>query len=107
MPEMSRQTHLDVQRGGLHLEASWTRNRKSGFQQLPIALLERLEAFVRSGEAEQLYDRFYGIEATEIAYPRTPYSTSLPIQRVTLQSIWKPLASRRTHRVAIKQTFDR
>jgi len=72
MPEMSRQTHLDVQRGDLHLEASWTKNRQSGFQQLSIALLERLEAFVRSGEAEQLYNRFYGHRGDRDRLPANP-----------------------------------
>ena len=39
---------------------AWTKNRRSGFQPLPAALVERLGAFVRSGEAVRLYDRFYG-----------------------------------------------
>src|SRR5262245_36465391 len=37
--------HLDVEQGGLHLDAAWTKNRKPGFQPLPIALSERLYAF--------------------------------------------------------------
>ena len=45
-----------------------------------------------------------GIGATEIAYPRTPCSTCLPIQRVTSQSIWRRLASPRTPPVA-RSTF--
>ncbi len=64
--------HLDHRRGGLHLDAAWTKNRKSGFQQLPVALLERLEAFVRSGEAEQLHDRFYGHRGDRDRLPANP-----------------------------------
>ncbi len=34
--------HLDLDRGGLHLDESWTKNRKPGFQPLPSSLLEEL-----------------------------------------------------------------
>jgi len=37
--------HLDVQRCGLRLDAAWTKNRKPGFQPLPLSLTERLHAF--------------------------------------------------------------
>jgi len=33
---------LDVDNGGLRLDAAWTKNRKPGFQPLPTALVERL-----------------------------------------------------------------
>ena len=64
--------HLDQRRHGLHLEAAWTKNRKSGFQQLPTALVERLEAFVRSGEAVQMYDRFYEHRGDRDRIPSNP-----------------------------------
>ncbi len=64
--------HLDQRRHGLHLEAAWTKNRKSGFQQLPTALVERLEAFVRSGEAVRLYDRFYEHRGDRDRIPSNP-----------------------------------
>ena len=34
--------HLDHQRGGIELEAEWTKNRRAGFQPLPAGLMERL-----------------------------------------------------------------
>ena len=34
--------HLDMERGGLRLEAEWTKNRRPGFQPLPRYLLEKL-----------------------------------------------------------------
>ena len=39
--------HLDVARGGFHLEAAWTKNRKPGFQPLPRNVLHRVVAFIR------------------------------------------------------------
>jgi integrase len=33
--------HLDRHQGGLNLDATWTKNRKSGFQPLPLSLAER------------------------------------------------------------------
>ena len=33
--------HLDVDGGGLRLDAAWTKNRKPGFQPLPRSLMER------------------------------------------------------------------
>jgi len=47
--------HLDVERGGLHLDAAWTKNRKPGFQPLPRSLVDRLATFGASGEAMRLY----------------------------------------------------
>ena len=37
-----RSWHLDMERGGLRLEAEWTKNRRPGFQPLPRYLLEKL-----------------------------------------------------------------
>lgn len=34
--------HLDALRGGLHLDAAWTKGRRSGFQPLPAALVQEL-----------------------------------------------------------------
>ena len=44
--------HLDEDRGGVHLDAAWTKNRKPGFQPLPRSLVEQLQAFAGTGEAE-------------------------------------------------------
>ena len=33
--------HLDVEHGGLHLEARWTKNRKGEYLPLPQTLVER------------------------------------------------------------------
>jgi len=46
---------LDVRRGGLHLDAVWTENRKPGFQPLPRALVATLKAFADSGAAARLH----------------------------------------------------
>ncbi|MBN2130873.1 MAG: tyrosine-type recombinase/integrase [Sedimentisphaerales bacterium] len=35
--------HLDLARGGLYLEARWTKNRQAGFQPLPADLVARLQ----------------------------------------------------------------
>lgn len=64
--------HLDQERGGLYLDAAWTKNRKSVFQQLPVALVERLEAFAGSGEADRLYDRFYRHRGDRDRLPANP-----------------------------------
>jgi len=37
-----RVAHLDVERGGVHLDAAWTKNRKGGFQPLPQWLVGEL-----------------------------------------------------------------
>jgi len=39
--------HLDLTGGGLHLDASWTKNRRPGFQPLPSGLLKRLAESVQ------------------------------------------------------------
>ncbi len=58
--------HLDLEQGGLWLEAEWTKNRKSGFQPLPLGLLKKLEAFADSGLVPKLYQQFY----SNFAYPK-------------------------------------
>jgi len=62
--------HLDVQRCGLQLDASWTKNRKPGFQPLPLSLSERLHAF--SGQARAFYEKHYGEELATSALPEQP-----------------------------------
>jgi integrase len=49
--------HLDTERGGLVLDAEWTKNREPGFQPLPSALVERLKTYGESGRAAELYRR--------------------------------------------------
>jgi len=51
--------HLDTERSGLRLEATWTKNRQEGFQPLPHALVERLRAFAGAGEPDRLYEAAY------------------------------------------------
>ena len=51
---------LDTDAGGLHLDAAWTKNRRDGFQPLPVPLVESLAAFAEGGEARRLYAKHYG-----------------------------------------------
>lgn len=62
--------HLDVQRCGLHLDAAWTKNRKPGFQPLPLSLSERLDAF--AGQASAFYEKHYGKYLATSAIPEQP-----------------------------------
>jgi len=41
-----RVRHLDLENGGLRLDAAWTKNRKPGFQSVPRGLLEQVQAAV-------------------------------------------------------------
>lgn len=50
--------HLDTERGGLKLEAAWTKGRREGFQPLAGWLLKRLTAFMEAGGAAELYSQF-------------------------------------------------
>ena len=43
-----RGRHLDTGRGGLRLEAEWTKNRRAGFQPLPRYLVEKLAGAAHS-----------------------------------------------------------
>ena len=47
--------HISDVPPGLQLEASWTKNRKKGFQPLPSYLVERLMAYANSGEGLRQY----------------------------------------------------
>jgi integrase len=78
--------HLDVARGGLLLDAEWTKNRKPGFQPLPRDLVERLKECAATGWANIAYtDRFTrgGHEPTwnERALLYVPRSASLGLDR--------------------------
>jgi integrase len=64
--------HLDLDRYGFWLDAEWTKNRKSGFQPLPVSLVERLHAFVQSDEVKRLYARFYGRKDATLNVPDKP-----------------------------------
>ena len=56
---LDRAKHLDRDRGGLHLEAAWTKNRKPGFQPLPARLVAELDAFSHSGAPARLYAKAF------------------------------------------------
>jgi integrase len=64
--------HLDLERGGLHLDATWTKNRKPGFQPLPADLAQRLHAFAESGEPLRLYRKFYRRRDAQLKAPTDP-----------------------------------
>jgi len=51
--------HLDLLRGGVKLDAEWTKNRKDGFQPLPKKLIRELVEFTKSRQAMKLYGNFY------------------------------------------------
>ena len=42
-----RGAHLDTKRGGLKLEAEWTKNRRAGFQPLPVHLIAKLACAIQ------------------------------------------------------------
>ena len=58
--------HLDAKRGGLKLEARWTKNRKAGFQPLPKELIIKLQAWVKAGKAAALYAANQGMRARKM-----------------------------------------
>jgi site-specific recombinase XerD len=62
-----RAHHLDVERGGLKLEAAWTKNRKEGFQPLPEQLIARLQQAIENKSAHQQYLQF---ESRNTKYPK-------------------------------------
>ena len=49
-----RARHLDVEHGGLILEAAWTKNRKPGFQHLPGPLLAQLAKLAKDKKQEDI-----------------------------------------------------
>ena len=54
-----RKAHLDTRRGGLRLDAEWTKNRKPGFQPLPKSLVARLAEFADGSGAAEFYRQCY------------------------------------------------
>ena len=63
---------LDVTRGGLNLDAKWTKNRKNGFQPLPLRLVAKLQATAERGDSEQLYRLHYLRRDAKRRAPRNP-----------------------------------
>jgi integrase len=53
-----RSSHLDVQRGGLILEAAWTKNRKAGFHPMSAELVAQLQQAIKDNLAHEVYRRF-------------------------------------------------
>ena len=64
--------HLDLEKNGLHLEAAWTKNRKSGFQPLPAWLADALHDAASHGEADDLYTLHYGPDNRPVSHPSLP-----------------------------------
>jgi hypothetical protein len=66
--------HLDLERGGLRLDAAWTKNRKAGFQPLPQNLATRLQTFADSGEPARLYQQNFrrNVKADPARIPTDP-----------------------------------
>ena len=61
-----------LKRGCLCLDAQWTKNRKSGYQPVPRALVQRLHAFAESGEPAQLYTRNFRRGGSQNTAPVNP-----------------------------------
>ena len=76
--------HLEVERGGLRLDADWTKNRKEGFQWLPRAAVQSLQDFAETGEAKRLYERFCGRKDVVNRPPANPllYVPSHPAREI-------------------------
>ena len=78
--------HLDVARSGLRLDREWTKNRKEGFQPLPLPLTQALDAAGKRKDATRLYAKFLRNLPEEACTPRMPsgtpllYLSSSPIQ---------------------------
>jgi hypothetical protein len=72
--------HLDLDAGGLRLDAAWTKNRQTGFQPLPPALLAALAAAGQSGWPGERYARVrarYGYPDRPLLYVPTRTASSL------------------------------
>ena len=63
---------LDTVNGGLHLHAEWTKNRKPGFQPLPVSLVQTIECFAQSGAARGLYIQFLRNQDGTTEVPENP-----------------------------------
>jgi integrase len=64
--------HIDLERGGLRLDAEWTKNRKGGLQPVPTDLLLRLQASAESGAPARLYEGAYAHKSTQANVPKDP-----------------------------------
>ena len=64
--------HLDLERGGLRLDAEWTKNRKPSLQPISRSLVERLYTAAELGEAASLYKRFHTRKGTNLKAPKPP-----------------------------------
>jgi len=64
--------NLDIRRGGLQLDAVWTKNRKAGFQPLPSVLLESLQVFADGGEAIKFYRQSFKRANRKLRIPQNP-----------------------------------
>jgi integrase len=64
--------HLDDERCGLRLDASWTKNRKQGFQPLPLALMVSLRTFALTGEPGEYYEKNYRRGSAKHLPPANP-----------------------------------
>jgi site-specific recombinase XerC len=64
--------HLDVERGGLRLDASWTKNRRDDFLPLPHSFVHRLHTFAATGEAIRKYQQAYFGEEIPSRVPASP-----------------------------------
>jgi len=63
---------LDTKSRGLWLSGEWTKNRRDGFQRLSSKVLGRLQAFVESGAAVDLYRKAYGGRKKKTSVPDKP-----------------------------------
>jgi integrase len=77
--------HLDVARGGLHLDAAWTKNRKPGFQPLPASLVARLVA--SAGAAKAMYENSYARGSSNLAMSAIPANPLLHVPSHTARSL--------------------
>ncbi|MBL7223639.1 MAG: hypothetical protein ISS72_07290 [Candidatus Brocadiae bacterium] len=54
------------------MAGEWTKNRKEGFQPLPLALIRRLQSFASVGAAAKLYSKFRTRTDERMAIPEHP-----------------------------------
>ena len=80
---MLTENHIDAKNRGLILNAEWTKNRKPGFQPLPISLIGDLQKFAKAEIAKILYDKFYrNFEDIEIPQHPLLYVPSHPAREM-------------------------
>lgn len=64
--------HIDEERGGLILEAAWTKNRKDGFQHLPASLIRRLLEYSKRNDARTKYEAAFRQSGAPLHCPDKP-----------------------------------